>query len=540
MSASVGEVTTLTAAASLYETTDALVEAVREQCPQPVGALQIAALLESSGVTDLLAQKRYGYPDVFALAEALQRLLPPAAPLSVYACHLPPDRWQDKVLDYARGPLTLLPMLLLSFIVMAYQHFGRWQNTQILALGLAMLGSLLVTSGFVQGASRKSSSYLSQGYVAAAGRVAALILGVCGLVALLLAGVVTAVLLLTHWLPVSDVALLVVAYLSLCCLWLAAAILFLLRQVYWYGVALGIGVCLSYLALEVGDRLHFSPGLTLTLATAVGLTGLLVATGWVAQENLRQRMLASSVGRHPVVLPPLPQLTVGLSAYFLYGVVYVLLIIVGHVPGWMGRLPEGMMRITAVSTVEVALTIALGAYMLVGGVAEYTIRRFWQRVRFYQEQTPGAEPEQFNQRLMQFFFREQTTYLWALAGCTALVFGGVMALTNFLNRAGISMLHWTQDTTLIFMMGLLGYGLMAWGIFNCMFMISLSQPGKAITAVVYGIFVTLLVGLTAAHFLTYQFGALGMITGSLTFAAYANYQLRQMWRHADYFYYASF
>lgn len=539
MSASVGEVATLTAAASMYETTDALVEALREQCPQPVGALQIAALLEASGVTDLLAQKRYGYPDVFALAAALRQTLTPEA-LPALAPEPPADTWQEKLSDYARGPLTMLPILFLSFIIMAYQQFGGWQNNQVLALGFAMLGSLLVTSGFVQGASRKGASYLSQGYVIAAGRVVVLVMGVCVVVALLLAGMITAVMLVTHWLPVDDLVLLIVAYLALSCLWMVAGVLFLLQQVCWYGLCLGLGVSLSYFILQGGVRLHLSPGLTLSLATGAGLIVLLATTALVTRRTLRQQALASPVGWYPVVLPPTPQLMVSLAAYFLYGILYVILIIAGHVPGWAGRLLAGTARLTAVSTVEVALTVALGGYLLVGGVAEYTIRRFWKRVRFYQWQTPGAQPEAFNQRLTAFFHQEQITYLRALLFCSALVCGGTLALVSLMERLRINALSWTVETTIIFVLGVIGYGLMAWGIFHCMFMISLSQPRKAITAVVYGILVTLLIGLIAARFFTYPYGALGMIAGSLTFAIQANHQLRQMWHHADYYYYASF
>ena len=539
MSASVGEVATLTAAASMYETTDALAEAVREQCPQPVGALQIAALLEASGVTDLLAQKRYGYADVFALAEALRRVLMPEAP-SVTPPEWLPETWQEKLSDYARGPLTMLPILFLSFIIMAYQQFGGWQNSQVLALGFAMLGSLLVTSGFVQGASRKGASYLSQGYVIAAGRVVVLVMGACVVVALLLAGMVTAVMLLTHWLPVDDLVLLIVAYLALSCLWMVAAVLFLLQQVYWYGLCLGLGVGLSYFILQGGVRLHLSSGLTLGLATGAGLIVLLATTALVTRRTLRQRALASPVGWHPVVLPPAPQLMVSLAAYFIYGILYVTLIIAGHVPGWSGKLLAGTARVTAVSTVEVALTLALGGYILVGGVSEYTIRRFWKRIRFYQWQTPGAQPEAFNQRLTAFFRQEQIAYLRALLFCSALVCGGTLALVSLMERLGINALSWTAETTIIFVLGVIGYGLMAWGIFHCMFMISLSQPGKAITAVVVGIFITLLVGLAAGQWFTYPYGTLGMIAGSFAFALCANYQLRQMWRHADYYYYASF
>ena len=431
------------------------------------------------------------------------------------------------------------PILFLSFIIMSYQEFGQWQNQQVLLLGLAMLSSLLVTSGFVQAASRKGSGYLSQGYVRAAGRIVGLILGLSLLMVLLLAGVGTAVLLLTGWLPLNDIALLVVAYVTLSCLWLVAAVLFLLQQVYWYGLGLGVGVGLSYLTLRVGARYPLPLQQVLLLATVMGLSGLLLTTAWISWRAFRQRALASHVGQQRIILPTSRHLTVNLAPYFCYGVLYVLLIIVGHVPGWLGRVEDGV-QMVAVSTTEVGLTLALGGYILVGGVAEHTMRRFWKRVKAYQERTPGEKPELFNQNLGRFFRREQRVYLQALVFCTGLVLGVTLLLVAWLARLGRDPLGWTPATLTTFVLGLVGYGVMAWGIFNCMFMITLSRPGKAITAVSIAILITLAIGLPTSRLLGYHYSGIGMVAGSLAFTLFSARQLRQLWTRADYYYYASF
>lgn len=539
MSTSVGQVMMLPAPASAYETTEELAATIQERCRQPINSLQIAALLESAGITDAIAQRRYGYQDVFTLAEWVRQDLRPATTPELAPATLPPDNARERISDFARGPLTMGPILFLSFIIMSYQEFGQWQNQQVLLLGLAMLSSLLVTSGFVQAASRKGSGYLSQGYVRAAGRIVGLILGLSLLMVLLLAGVGTAVLLLTGWLPLNDIALLVVAYITLSCLWLVAAVLFLLQQVYWYGLGLGVGVGLSYLTLRVGARYPLPLQQVLLLATVMGLSGLLLTTAWISWRAFRQRALASHVGQQRIILPTSRHLTVNLAPYFCYGVLYVLLIIVGHVPGWLGRVEDGV-QMVAVSTTEVGLTLALGGYILVGGVAEHTMRRFWKRVKAYQERTPGEKPELFNQNLGRFFRREQRVYLQALVFCTGLVLGVTLLLVAWLARLGRDPLGWTPATLTTFVLGLVGYGVMAWGIFNCMFMITLSRPGKAITAVSIAILITLAIGLPTSRLLGYHYSGIGMVAGSLAFTLFSARQLRQLWTRADYYYYASF
>ena len=62
--------------ASEYTGLDLLAEEVRRACAQPVNVLQIAALLESAGVTEAVARERYQHATVFDLADQVARLMP--------------------------------------------------------------------------------------------------------------------------------------------------------------------------------------------------------------------------------------------------------------------------------------------------------------------------------------------------------------------------------------------------------------------------------------------------------------------------------
>jgi hypothetical protein len=57
----------------LGETLDELCTRLGPLCANAVDSLEVAAGLESDGMSDQLARVRYGYPDVFALAEAMYR-----------------------------------------------------------------------------------------------------------------------------------------------------------------------------------------------------------------------------------------------------------------------------------------------------------------------------------------------------------------------------------------------------------------------------------------------------------------------------------
>ena len=93
---------------------------------------------------------------------------------------------------------------------------------------------------------------------------------------------------------------------------------------------------------------------------------------------------------------------------------------------------------------------------------------------------------------------------------------------------------------MVFLMGQIGYGLMALGMFSCMFMITLSQPWRAVSSVVAGTAVTIVAGFAIGSALPYQYATLGVVVGGLVFALNARARMWSMLENADYFYYASF
>jgi hypothetical protein len=89
---------------------DELVDRMRPTLLQAVDALQVAAVLESDGLTDRGAKVEYGYPDVFALAVELYRRLGPALPGQLVSRRPSARRpWRDTLRLIAHGPLYVLP-----------------------------------------------------------------------------------------------------------------------------------------------------------------------------------------------------------------------------------------------------------------------------------------------------------------------------------------------------------------------------------------------------------------------------------------------
>jgi hypothetical protein len=515
-----------------------LVDEIARAIARPLNVQQVAALLETAGVTDAQALSRYGYTDVFALAqdvaEAMWAL--PVEEDEPEIAKPAPDR-KAMVRDYLRGPFSLLPLLLLAGLLNSYQTFGGWGNRSVLMLSTATIGSLLVTGGFVQAMARKGSIYLSQGYYRATRTYLVGLLKVTAGVVLLAAVCLAVVASATGVVTRDDRSLLSVAFLMLSTLWMLAGILGLLKQTHWFGIGLAGGALLSYGALYALAPLGMRPSTLVGVAAGIAFVVAVGTMAIVIQIALWSG--APEPADVQVVPPPRAHLLVALAPYFTYGVTYLLVILAGHVGGWVGWVPPGSVRMEAIAISELGLTLALIPNMLVGGVSEHTMQRFWERVRGYQMRARAATPAAYGESLREFYAEEQRRFLLALCGCTVALVG--MLSASLAHGSGVLLgMVWAAPASLVAGAGMVGYGLLALGAFDTMLLITLSQPRFALEALLAGFVVTLGSSIALGVGLGYAYGALGTVIGSAAYLAIVRVRFNHLIHHADYYTYASF
>lgn len=527
------------------DSVEILAEHVRRSCGVPVNALQVTALLETAGLNDSIARRRYDYNDLFELgASVTERIAssPPATPDDAGA-HTPitkPASWQVILGDYLQGPLGLLPLVLLAIVTNFIQAFGRWEKTQVLILSASTVGSLLVTSGFVQVAARKGSSYLSQHQVRAAGRFLRLAVRWALVTVLATAALATGLAALFRWLTPSDLVLMLVAYLSLSGLWILAAIYAVLDQTAWFALALGVSIALGYGAVVLLRATPLERPAIAALAYVIALGALAAISSVVIRRSFAQRRAEVADESQTVILPPLPQLVVGLAPYFVYGLVYALALLSGHVGAWVGRLPAGASRDAAVTAGEIGLTVALSVLIVTSGVPHRTIRRFWDQVARYQRAISAADLGAFRASVQRYIRRQRQLFVVVLTVTGAIVYAIVAFLTSGGAIPSLPQGASVMPTVVVTGLGLIGYGLLAAAVFDCMFLITLSRPLPAVSAVATGALVTLVSGIAAALLFTYPFGALGTVIGGAVTLRLARRQLQELLDAAAYHYYASF
>ena len=142
---------------------DLLARNVRARVPYPIDVLEVAAVIESMGITDTVATEDYGVSDGFELAgmvfESVRAWPGELAPVG----HDPEserDERPNALADVsARGLLALAPLCVLLIGLQALALAG-WDTGAILALSIGVTASMLLTSGPIVAIGRRTSVYL--------------------------------------------------------------------------------------------------------------------------------------------------------------------------------------------------------------------------------------------------------------------------------------------------------------------------------------------------------------------------------------------
>ena len=522
-----------------YATLDAsgglngLAQAIRERVPLPVEALECAAVLESLGVTHEVAATRYGAPDAFVLAARVHDLVRsqsagvplPAEPAAI----APPTH--PLLGELARGPLSLLVVVALFLALTAYRRFGEWGEGNVLAMSVGLTGSMVIANVFIQGAARRGAIYVSRGNPRAAFHF--LLRALLPAVACVLAVTILGALLAEHFrlLSADGARIFAASFVFLALLWFSSALLSIFQLQGWFALGLAVGLLSGVLA----DRaVHLLTPLHLTAGTVVGLATTLLVFVHPVRRTLA---LPRGATAHRPLLPSSAYLLREAAPYFGYGLTYVALLLTPHILGWTGRL-DGMTRMQAVSTLEVALTLTVAPVLLAEGLAERAARRLWPHARAVQEATPAAHRAYFGPALIRFWRGHFAAYLLVLGSLTA---AGALAVWSHGASIGrIFELAAPEVIAPLACASLAGYFFLGCGLFNCVFCVTLARPQAAASSALVGLAVTIVLGLPLALLGHYSYALIGFIAGAAAFAFASTLATLRTLRSADYYYVASF
>ena len=509
-----------------------LARAVRRRVTQPVDVLEIAAVLESGGITDTIAAQDYGALDTFDLAERVFAILRERAPRQGGNAR---TEESDRPLEdgarfeLVRGAVALAPVCacVALFVLLAWSGLS---SGTVLALGIGTTLIMVPANGFIQAIGRRTAIYLglhdrvlARQFLVCAGGFALAAVALLGGVGITLAG-------WAGWLTPSQRAIVWVGAVALAAFWLLVSATSLAGGGHWTLAALAaaaIGGLVVARATPLGPQATIAAGVitACVLAIAVLVYGC-------------RRLYGATVPSAPA-FPPTWGVALELSPYFAYGALFMALLVVSHVLGWVAALAEGDATFEAIRTLELPLTLGLVPILLASGIADRSVRLFWTTAERLQRVTGAERPARFRSALLRLhtnrLIRHQAV-IAAIALLTFLVFDVAVRaglLPDVLRPGDV------RVTELALGCALVAYWHVGLGQFNCGFLLSLGVPRPAASAALCGVAALTLIGVPLAA-VSYVLTPLAFVVGSIVFAGLSLHHCRAALARADYHYAIAF
>ncbi len=501
-----------------------LVERTRAAVPRPVDGLEIAAVLEASGVTDAIAHRCYGAHDVFELgADTLARLQAPGQAAKELRHHelLPPTRTLPWIPGTGCGLLMLLP----AAVVLVLGHFlttvPSWTSGAGRALLLGLTSSMVITNAFLLGIVHRSSLFIGcERWKAARTFLWRVSWRITGALLSLDAIGVFAVHALTRT-PTIELLSFGLSFAGLAMFWILAGGLIVLGRTHEAGLATLAGIA----AAIVSDQLVAGAAAD-RLEIAI-LVGYLVTVLVIAARILR--VFPVDPGAADAYRPPPAAyvLDEGLP-YFMYGGLLIVLVLGPNLLTSFVQISRTTSRLD-LGSVQVGMTLALVPLMLSLRAADDALHAFWQEACHTLSVT---SIEQIDEACGELFASQRvlrSRYLRRL-GLISVVCIPVLWL---LDRAGSFHDVGVGSASILiasFSVSLCAYFALARAQFDSMLPLSLARPSLALRALAAG--VAAMSSIAAAIFLfhTDAVGPVSLLVGTVTFALVANSSARGFFR----------
>lgn len=516
---------------------DALAAFVAGEAGRPIDVWAVAALLESAGIRDRDARERFGREDVFALARAVQARLPEVAEAGGLAAPaLPRGRAHMLRLAriYARGTFFFIPLSLqlAALLVVGVSLFAAIDFTtrEASVVSAAAALAFVVTAGWVQALGYLAPLSIASGKHVLAEKVCWRIVGLAMASVVAFGGLVWVIARATGAYPAKDLGTASGYYLLIAAQALAGALLLTLRKY----LAM---VAATVLALAVAGLLYKHSSLEVREVHWAGLAVGVAFQGLVAFGVLRRRAIRTTGDERLARLPRVRLLARRAWPFGLYGLLYFAFLSTDRVLAWAaGSHP---LPLWFHSSYELALDWALAAVVFALAFLEITVESFSALLvptasRFAVNAVGG-----FNRSIVRFWAR-QLAWVGGLAAAGTWVAVGIAWLFDRLGWLGDAEEVYTDPVArYVFGLAVIGYALLALGIANSVFLMSLNRPWRSIAAIGPALLVTIGIGIAMTTRYAYWTSVFGMVCGAGLFALISTWLTWRTLHRTDYYNYSA-
>lgn len=520
---------------------DALGRTVVETIGLPKDAWEIAAQLEVLGMRDSDARSGYGVRDLFELARAIERRQRSGA----YGFHVEredPRPRGMRVLRFLRrylaGIAFALPMALQAAAMLIF-GYGIWgalelELAQGSAIALGFIGSYIAAGGFTQAIVRRGLFYIYQQEEGLARWTAlrGFDIGLRTMLALLLPALLLN--LLFHILPWSMVLTASVFYAGFSVLWLSWALIYLVRR----SELLVIITAVALATVIAVARLGNVPPI---FANAIGVIVAAIISFATAYWFL-DRAAKKRGNVQPVNPPRLAVLVFSTSRWFVYGLLFNAFLFADRVVAWttpVGREDFPPYPFWLEVRYELAMDLALIVVIVMGGLVQYAIERFSEKLIPHEKQTKFAGAASFRDAQLR-RHRRRSIHLGAAAAIAlALAFLTVRALQQ-LENVRLQEALTAPVTMRVLAAAAIGYIFFMFAVRNMLLLLTLSRVEAAVRSVAVGLIVNLVTGFVCSRAIGYWAAVAGVVAGSIAMSIIAARATRKTLDELDFSYFAAF
>ncbi|HKR66720.1 MAG TPA: hypothetical protein VJZ00_23535 [Thermoanaerobaculia bacterium] len=507
----------------------------------PKDAWEIAAQLEVLGMRDSDARGGYGVRDLFELARNLERRFRAGA----YGFALEGEDPRPRSIPalrflrrYFAGISFALPMAMQAAAMLVW-GYGIWgaidlELAQGSAIALGFIASYIAAGGFAQAIVRRGLFYIYQQEEGLARWVA--LRGFAIALRVTLALIVPALLLnfLFRLLPWPMVLTAAAFYAGLTVLWLAWALLYLVRRTELLLVITALALASVIAAAKLGSVAPIvANGIGVVTADLLSVAAAFFFLG----RNARKRG-----NLDPVNPPRLSVLIFSTSRYFVYGLLFNTFLFADRVIAWttpVGRDDFPPYPFWLNVRYELAMDLALVVVIVMGGVVQYAIERFSDKLIPHEKRTKSSDRDVFVADQLDAHRRRSLQ----LGFTGALALAATWFVVNALQQVGNTRLHeaMTSPITMrVLIVAALSYAVFMFAVRNLLLLLTLSHVGAAVRSVAYALIADVATGFVCSRAIGYWAAVAGLAAGAIVMCFVAARETRRVLTQLDYSYYAAY
>jgi hypothetical protein len=531
---------------SVLEERQELVNTIFEQIGNPISIWAVAATIESIGIRDIDVRRDFGCDSVFDLAEEIYPDLKQWVNRHIYE-EIEENIFKKPSIServfmflryYGYGLLFSLPMmsqlaavLIFRYSLWAWLEFNEAQATMV---AFGTIWAFIITGGFVQIIGRSVTKYISDANFFLAYESARKIVRNGALTTLVVALLFFVMNLVLPFYPQSMLGLALVYYVLISMLLLGSGVLYALQQ-----RIMILFIILAGTAIVIAGMDWFLWGIYLSHWIGMGVTTLLLML--YAYGYLRFKIYRNPYAAGYQKLPDESVRYYLNYHYFAYGFLYFFFLFLDRILAWSAGPPSPPYIMWFNTPYELGMDWALISLILTIAVLEYSINAFSKQLLSLQKKTGFVQVNRFN-RFFQKFYRRQIILL-IMVGLVSIIatYFGINSLRVLKNDIPeIRDFFLNPMTTKVFWIAGISYLFVVIGLLHSLFFFRLNKPSFAVYAITGAFLVNFIVGFICSRIFGLEYAVIGLLAGSITFAAISGRMAKSFFERLDYYYYSAF